>query len=152
MRSRILLLQGPNLNLLGVREPHLYGHRTLSDIHADLTNRATNFGLELICYQSNSESALIHRVHDALHDHTAFIIINPAAFTHQSVALRDAILGVNLPFVEVHLSNVYAREPFRVHSYFSDKAVGVITGLGEHGYNYALQYAHDYLASRATQA
>jgi 3-dehydroquinate dehydratase-2 len=92
---------------------------------------------------------MINRVHQCLHDDTAFILMNPAAFTHQSVALRDAVLGVNIPFVEIHLSNVYAREPFRAHSYFSDKAVGVISGLGEHGYTYALQYAYQYLASKS---
>jgi 3-dehydroquinate dehydratase-2 len=147
-QAKILLLQGPNLNLLGQREPNHYGHETLNDIHQRLLKQAQATNTHLAILQSNSESVLIDRVHEALSDGTQFILINPAAFTHQSVALRDALAGVALPFVEIHLSNVHAREAFRAHSYFSDKAVGVICGLGAQGYDYGLQFALHYLAER----
>lgn len=137
----ILVLHGPNLNLLGQREPGLYGSDTLDSINKRLISQAEQAGFVLDCFQSNHEGALVDRIHQASHDGTRFILINPAAYTHTSVALRDALLGVKIPFVEVHLSNVHAREPFRQHSYLSDKAVGVITGLGATGYELALAYA-----------
>jgi 3-dehydroquinate dehydratase-2 len=138
---RILVLHGPNLNLLGTREPSLYGATTLADIDSRLGKLASAAGTALVSFQSNSEAELMARIHSAAQDGTAFIIINPAAFTHTSVALRDALAAVNIPFVEVHLSNVFAREPFRHHSYFTDKAVGLICGLGAKGYELALEYA-----------
>lgn len=139
--AKILVLNGPNLNLLGLREPELYGKQTLADIDAILQQLAADHGHSAECIQSNSEAELIERVHKAKTDGTRFIIINPAAFTHTSVALRDALLGVSIPFIEVHLSNVHARETFRHHSYFSDIAVGTIVGLGAQGYQLALQAA-----------
>lgn len=141
MTGKILVLHGPNLNLLGVREPQHYGRDTLDDINSRLAAQAATAGFALEALQSNAEHTLIERVHQCLHDGTSFIIINPAAFTHTSVALRDAISGVKVPFIEVHLSNVHARESFRHHSYFSDLAVGVICGLGSHGYELALSHA-----------
>ena len=138
--SRVLILHGPNLNLLGFREPGHYGTTTLAEINARLTAIAAESGTELTAFQSNSESELIGRIHEAASERVDFIIINPAAFTHTSIALRDALAGVAIPFVEVHLSNVYAREPFRHRSYFSDLAVGVISGLGAHGYEAALTF------------
>lgn len=143
--TKILVLHGPNLNLLGTREPGIYGRTTLTDINGRLAEVAGKRELALDCFQSNSEAALIERVHAARLDGTRFIIINPAAFTHTSVALRDALAAVAIPFVEVHLSNVFAREPFRKESFFSDIAVGVISGLGHFGYELALQYALDHL-------
>ena len=137
----ILVLNGPNLNLLGKREPGLYGSDTLDAINKRLQTQAENAGSSLECFQSNHEGALVDRIHQASQDGTRFIVINPAAFTHTSVALRDALLGVSIPFIGVHLSNVHAREAFRQHSYLSDKAVGVITGLGALGYELALTYA-----------
>lgn len=137
----ILVLNGPNLNLLGKREPGLYGSDTLEAINKRLQIQAENAGSSLECLQSNHEGILVDRIHQASQDGTRFIIINPAAFTHTSVALRDALLGVSIPFIEVHLSNVHAREAFRQHSYLSDKAIGVITGLGALGYELALTYA-----------
>ncbi|MCL6263742.1 type II 3-dehydroquinate dehydratase [Craterilacuibacter sp. RT1T] len=137
---RILVLHGPNLNLLGLREPQHYGRDTLADINQRLIQQAKAAGFPLETLQSNAEHVLIERVHAALNDGTAFIIINPAAFTHTSVALRDALAGVKIPFIEVHLSNVHAREPFRQHSYFSDLAQGVICGLGACGYELALTH------------
>ncbi|MCP9758285.1 type II 3-dehydroquinate dehydratase [Aquitalea sp. S1-19] len=137
---RILVLHGPNLNLLGLREPQHYGRDTLDDINQRLIQQAKAAGFTLETLQSNAEHVLIERVHAALNDGTAFIIINPAAFTHTSVALRDALAGVKIPFIEVHLSNVHAREPFRQHSYFSDLAQGVICGLGASGYELALTH------------
>lgn len=136
----ILLLNGPNLNMLGTREPDKYGHQTLAQIVNTLENEAKALNVSLSHLQSNAEYALIDRIHQAK-DNVDFILINPAAFTHTSVALRDALLAVNIPFIEIHLSNVHAREPFRHHSYLSDKAVGVICGLGADGYSYALQTA-----------
>jgi 3-dehydroquinate dehydratase-2 len=138
---RILVLHGPNLNLLGTREPSIYGAASLDDINTRLAARAQAEGAALVCFQSNAEAALIDRVQEAARDGTQFIIINPAAFTHTSVALRDALAAVKLPFIEVHLSNVFAREPFRHHSYFTDVAVGMICGLGARGYELALEYA-----------
>ncbi len=138
---QVLVLHGPNLNLLGTREPGVYGSATLDQINADLAQIAAKAGAKLVSYQSNHEGALIDRVHEARNDGTQFIIINPAALTHTSVGLRDALAGVALPFIEVHLSNVHKREPFRHHSYFSDLAVGVICGLGADGYRSALAYA-----------
>jgi 3-dehydroquinate dehydratase-2 len=138
--AHLLLLNGPNLNLLGMREPGLYGQVTLAQVHERMTQLAAEAGHRLTAFQSNSESELIERIHQAPTGHVAFIIFNPAGFTHTSVALRDALLAVKIPFVEVHLSNVHAREPFRHHSYFSDLAVGVISGLGHQGYLLALEY------------
>ncbi len=143
----LLVLHGPNLNLLGVREPGHYGQHSLDSINQHLQQTAKKAGHQLEHFQSNAEYALIERIH-AAHRTVDFILINPAAFTHTSVALRDALLGVSIPFIEVHLSNVYAREPFRHHSYFSDVAIGVITGLGAQGYELALQAALSYLSNR----
>lgn len=138
---KILVLHGPNLNLLGAREPEIYGRETLGDIDRRLARLAQAYGVALECFQSNHEGALIERVHDAKTQGFAFIVINPAGYTHTSVALRDALAAVRIPFIEVHLSNVHAREPFRHHSYFSDIAVGTICGLGSRGYDLALQFA-----------
>jgi 3-dehydroquinate dehydratase-2 len=137
----ILVLHGPNLNLLGTREPEVYGRITLNDINDKLLSQARAKGANLAFFQSNAESALVDRVQLARDDGTDFIIINPAAFTHTSIALRDALAAVAIPFIEVHLSNVFAREVFRKESYFSDIAVGVICGLGANGYELALQHA-----------
>ena len=138
---RILVLHGPNLNLLGTREPKIYGSETLADINARLADMATANGAGFEAFQSNYEGALIERVHAAKAQGFSFIVINPGGYTHTSVALRDALAGVGIPFIEVHLSNVHAREPFRHHSYFSDIAVGTIVGLGSRGYSLALAYA-----------
>ncbi len=137
----LLVINGPNLNLLGTREPEHYGVDTLDEINQRLTTMASDNGLSLESVQSNAEVELIELIHKAQKDNVRFIIINPAAFTHTSVALRDALSGVDIPFIEVHLSNVHARESFREHSYFSDIAVGVISGLGALGYELALQAA-----------
>jgi 3-dehydroquinate dehydratase-2 len=139
--KRILVLHGPNLNLLGSREPDIYGRRTLSDIHLAMAAQARAGGVLLESYQSNSEGELVDRVQSAASEGVSFIIINPAAYTHTSVALRDALAAVAIPFIEVHLSNVHARETFRQHSYFSDIAAGVISGLGSQGYELALAAA-----------
>ncbi|RZV03516.1 UNVERIFIED_ORG: 3-dehydroquinate dehydratase [Serratia quinivorans] len=139
-KFHILLLNGPNLNLLGTREPEKYGSTTLTEIVNGLENQASVLDITLSHLQSNAEYALIDRIHEA-RGNTDFILINPAAFTHTSVALRDALLAVQIPFIEIHLSNVHAREPFRHHSYLSDIAVGVICGLGADGYTFALQAA-----------
>jgi 3-dehydroquinate dehydratase-2 len=138
---QILVLHGPNLNLLGTREPGVYGSTTLAQIDAELAKIATQAGVRLECFQSNHEGALVDRIQAAGRDGTGFIIINPAAYTHTSVAMRDAMAAVGLPFVEVHLSNIHKREPFRHHSYFSELAEGVICGLGAPGYTLALQFA-----------
>ncbi|KJF85367.1 type II 3-dehydroquinate dehydratase [Photobacterium phosphoreum] len=138
--KRILLINGPNLNLLGLREPDHYGQQTLTQLVHQLTMKAVDLGVTLEHIQSNAEHELIDAIHQA-YANVDFIIINPAAFTHTSIAIRDALLGVAIPFIEVHLSNVHAREPFRHHSYLSDKAVGVICGLGPDGYEFALQAA-----------
>ncbi len=145
--AQLLLLHGPNLNLLGSREPEVYGRATLAEIDADLSARAAAAGHQLHSFQSNAEHALVERVHAARLDGTAFILINPAAFTHTSVALRDALAAVAIPYIELHLSNPHAREPFRQHSYFSDKAVGVICGFGVDSYRYALDAALTRLAA-----
>jgi 3-dehydroquinate dehydratase-2 len=139
--KNILVLHGPNLNLLGTREPEVYGRVTLEEINGKLSAQATAKGAKLANFQSNTEGALVERVQQARTDGTDFIIINPAAYTHTSVALRDALAAVSIPFVEVHLSNVHAREAFRKESYFSDIAVGVISGLGAKGYELALEFA-----------
>jgi 3-dehydroquinate dehydratase-2 len=139
--KNILVLHGPNLNLLGTREPNVYGRITLAEINANLVTLAQKQGAALDYLQSNAEFALIDRIHQARTDGTTFIVINPAAFTHTSVALRDALAAVAIPFVEIHLSNVFAREVFRHTSYFSDLAIGVISGLGAAGYEYAVQFA-----------
>lgn len=139
--ATMLVLHGPNLNLLGLREPEIYGATTLDDINRHLTQIAQNAGHHLQTLQSNAEYELIDRIHDARKEGVDFIIINPAAFTHTSVALRDALLGVDIPFIEVHLSNVHKREAFRQHSYFSDVAQGVICGFGATSYELALQAA-----------
>ncbi len=142
---KILVLNGPNLNLLGFREPGHYGSTTLNDINNTLETLAVKADCELECFQSNAEVQLIEKIHQAYQDNTDFIIINPAAFTHTSVALRDALLGVNIPFIELHLSNVYKRESFRHKSFFSDIAIGVISGLGHTGYKLAFEYAITHL-------
>jgi 3-dehydroquinate dehydratase-2 len=147
--AKILVLHGPNLNLLGVREPEVYGRDTLADIDASLTERAKTAGHALETLQSNAEHALIDRIHQARQDGTAFILINPGAFTHTSIALRDALAGVAIPFIELHLSNVHAREAFRRHSYLSDIAVGVICGFGADSYRLALDAAMNRLAAAA---
>ncbi|WP_166263333.1 type II 3-dehydroquinate dehydratase [Marinobacter caseinilyticus] len=139
--ATILVLHGPNLNMLGVREPEVYGHETLTDINERLHRQAADLGHHLLHLQSNAEYELIERVHEARSEGVDYILINPAAFTHTSVALRDALLASDIPFIEVHLSNVHAREAFRHHSYFSDIADGVICGLGSIGYDLALQAA-----------
>lgn len=141
MAQHILVLHGPNLNLLGTREPDVYGHSTLSDIDQRLQALATQHGAQCSAYQSNHEGELVGRIHEAARDKTDFIIINAAAYTHTSVALRDALAAVGIPFVEVHLSNVFRRESFRHHSYLADLARGVVAGLGVLGYEAALHYA-----------
>jgi len=137
----ILIVHGPNLNLLGIREPEIYGGVTLQHINRNLSRLTENTSARLNFFQSNAESALIERIQQAMNDGTDFIIINPAAYTHSSIALRDALAAVKIPFIEVHLSNIYSRESFRQHSYFSDLAIGVISGLGAKGYELALEYA-----------
>lgn len=139
--QQILVLHGPNLNLLGSREPSIYGAQNLDSINARLAERASASGAAIAFYQSNIEGELVTRIQAAGRDGTRFIIINPAAYTHTSVAMRDALAAVKLPFIEVHLSNVFAREAFRHHSYFTDIAVGLICGLGAKGYELALEYA-----------
>ena len=143
---RVLLLNGPNLNLLGSREPEIYGHTTLGDVEASLAREARALGLSLDSFQSNHEGELVERIH-AAREQTDYILINPGAFTHTSVALRDALLGVDIPFIEVHLSNTHKREHFRQHSYLSDVAAGVIMGLGTQGYSLALQAVAQHLES-----
>ncbi len=145
--AKLLVINGPNLNLLGTREPQHYGHTTLAEIGARLTELATAAGHTLESFQSNAEHGLVERIHRARDEDVAFIIINPAAFTHTSVALRDALAAVAIPFIEVHLSNVHAREPFRKHSYLSDIAHGVISGLGPLGYELALTAALQQLSA-----
>ncbi|NMP31762.1 type II 3-dehydroquinate dehydratase [Thalassotalea sp. M1531] len=145
-KFNVLVLNGPNLNMLGKREPEIYGSQTLDNLHTELVSFAATKQVALTCFQSNSESVLIDHIHNAF-EKIDFIIINPAAFTHTSIALRDALLAVNIPFIEVHLSNVHAREQFRHHSYLSDKAQGVICGLGTQGYFFALDAAVTALSS-----
>ena len=144
--SHLLLINGPNLNLLGTREPAVYGSRTLPEIEQALREQARTLGHDLACFQSNHEGELVDRVQQARTEEVAFILLNPGAYTHTSVALRDALLGTAIPFIEVHLSNVHAREAFRRHSYFSDIAAGVIVGCGPLGYRLALLAAHERLA------
>lgn len=145
--ATILVLNGPNLNLLGSRETNIYGDTTLVTLNDMLNDQAHQMGHTLTTLQTNSETVLIDRVQACLTDATDFIILNPAAFTHTSIALRDALLAIEKPFIEVHLSNIHRREPFRHHSYFSDIAVGTISGLGAEGYKLALLYAHHYLTT-----
>lgn len=145
--SQILLINGPNLNLLGSREPKLYGVQTLAQIEAELGAEAQRLNHRLACFQSNHEGALVDRVHLAKTEGVGFLLLNPGAYTHTSVALRDAVLAVAIPFIEVHLSNPFSREPFRRHSYFSDIARGVVAGLGAQGYRLALLAAHQQLAT-----
>jgi 3-dehydroquinate dehydratase-2 len=140
-RKKVLVVHGPNLNLLGTREPKVYGKETLAEIDRRLTTAGRAAGAEVATYQSNIEGDLIGRIHQAGTEGVAFIIINPAGYTHTSVALRDALTGVAIPFIEVHLSNVHAREPFRHHSYFTAVAVGMVCGMGSQGYDFALAYA-----------
>lgn len=139
--ARLLLLNGPNLNLLGQREPGIYGSDTLDSVVERARRLAAELGHELLARQSNAEHELIEEIHTAKQRQIAFLVMNPGAFTHSSIALRDALLGVKLPFIEVHVSNVHAREPFRRHSYFSDIAVGQIVGLGTQGYDLAIRAA-----------
>ena len=141
IHKNVLVLHGPNLNLLGTREPEHYGTATLATIDGHLAARAQQAGIRLASFQSNIEGELVNRIQAAQRESVDFIIINPAAFTHTSVAMRDALQAVKIPFIEVHLSNIFAREEFRRHSYFSDLAVGVISGLGASGYDLALEYA-----------
>ncbi|ACX83446.1 3-dehydroquinate dehydratase [Aggregatibacter actinomycetemcomitans] len=150
-KHNILLLNGPNLNMLGVREPSHYGHLSLGMIEAKMHQLAGLQGVALTCFQANSEEKLIEQIHQSFQK-VDFIIINPAAYTHTSVALRDALLAVAIPFVEVHLSNIHKREPFRHHSYFSDVAESVICGCGAQGYEFALQFALNYLAEKRNSA
>ena len=147
MAQRILVLNGPNLNLLGTREPHVYGHTTLDALNAGLVDLARSLGSSLTTFQSNHEGALVDRIQAARLDGTDFVIINAGAFTHTSVAIRDALAGVAIPFVEVHISNVYKREAFRHHSYLSDLAQGVVAGLGPLGYEAAVRYAAQHALS-----
>ena len=144
--AKLLVINGPNLNLLGQREPELYGALSLSDLERRLVDKAAGEGHELVCFQSNAEAELIDRIHQAGADETDFVIINPGAYTHTSVALRDAFLGVSIPFVEVHISNIHAREAFRQGSYLSDIAHGVITGFGPIGYELAIEAAVECLS------
>ena len=146
--AQITVLNGPNLNLLGIREPSHYGNKTLVDIQQTLEMQAGLLQHQLRFHQNNAEHEIVELIHQAYHENVDFIIINPAAFTHTSVALRDALLATKIPFIEVHLSNVHAREPFRKHSYFSDIAQGVICGLGATGYELALTAAHQLLTER----
>lgn len=139
--ENILVVHGPNLNLLGSREPSIYGNATLDDINESLRRISKEAGVELEAFQSNSEAELIDRIQSTMNDGTDFIIINPAAYTHTSIALRDALSATKLPFIEIHLSNIFSRETFRQNSYFSDLAIGVISGLGTKGYELALEYA-----------
>jgi len=139
--ANLLLINGPNLNLLGSREPALYGAASLADVESKLADLAAELGHELAAFQSNAEHEIVERIHKAQIDKIAFILLNPGAFTHTSIAIRDALLGVDIPFIEVHLSNVFAREDFRHNSYFSDIAAGCLFGLGAYGYELALHAA-----------
>ncbi|AQS51311.1 type II 3-dehydroquinate dehydratase [Paenalcaligenes hominis] len=141
MARNILVIHGPNLNLLGTREPHIYGAQTLDDVNRHLVQLATQLKVKCDTYQNNSEGKLVDRIHAAAQEQVDYIIINAGAYTHTSVAIRDALAGVAIPFIEVHLSNVHRREPFRHHSYLSDIAQGVVVGLGAYGYEVALRYA-----------
>ena len=147
MGQSILLINGPNLNLLGTREPHIYGHTTLKDVEASCKEHAQSLGAELQSFQSNTEGAIIDRIHEA-RGKINVIIINPAGYTHTSVAIRDALTGVDIPFVEIHITNVHTREAFRHHSYLCDKAEAVICGLGVFGYTAAIEYAAKHIKLR----
>jgi 3-dehydroquinate dehydratase-2 len=147
MKKKILLINGPNLNLLGTRQPELYGSTTLSDVESDGRRHAESLGAELESFQSNHEGAIVERIHAARNEVDA-IVINPAAYTHTSVAIRDALLGVDIPFIEIHITNTHAREQFRHHSYLSDKAEAVIMGLGVFGYTAAIEHAVKNVKSR----
>jgi 3-dehydroquinate dehydratase II len=149
--SRLLVLHGPNLNLLGTREPDVYGRVTLAEIDKTLAEKAQAAGAELSSFQSNHEGAIVDRIQQARTEEVDFVLINPAAYTHTSVAIRDALAGVALPFIEIHLSNVHKREAFRHHSYFSDLAEAVICGLGWKGYLYALDFALERLAEKSAE-
>ena len=146
MAKSILVIHGPNLNLLGTREPGIYGRATLAEIDAALILMASDRGAVLVCFQSNHEGAIIDRIHQAARDEIDFIVLNPAALTHTSIALRDALAAVAIPFVEVHLSNLHRREAFRRHSHVSDLAIGVVGGLGAAGYRAAVSFALEYAA------
>jgi 3-dehydroquinate dehydratase-2 len=147
MAARVLVLNGPNLNMLGTREPAVYGSRSLPEIEGELAEVASKSGAEVAFFQSNHEGALVDRIQTAKRDGFGFLIVNAGAFTHTSVAIRDALAAIGLPFIEVHLSNVHRREAFRHHSYLSDLALGTIVGLGPAGYRYALEYAIDHAKS-----
>lgn len=147
--AKILLLHGPNLNLLGKREPEIYGQDRLQDINNRLIQQASALHHTLTCFQSNAEHELVDHIQQALIDQVNFILMNPAAFTHTSIAIRDALLAVNIPFIEIHLSNIFSRESFRHHSFFSDIAIGTISGFGANSYHLALQAAHDYYSNQA---
>lgn len=147
--AKLLVLNGPNLNMLGRREPQHYGATRLTDIEQHLEESAKKAGHDIECFQSNAEHELVNRIQATMDEDIAFIIINPAAFTHTSVVIRDALSAVDIPFIEVHLSNIHAREPFRRHSYLSDIAVGVICGLGAEGYNLAFQAALKHIGASA---
>lgn len=149
--AKILTIHGPNLNLLGIREPAYYGSERLEDINNLLFEQAAAFGHSLTCFQSNAEHEIINRIQHTLHEKTDFILINPAAFTHTSIAIRDSLLAVQVPFIEIHMSNVHQREAFRHSSYFSDIAIGSITGFGAHSYVLALQAANYHLSQSTTQ-
>ncbi|MEX2123806.1 MAG: type II 3-dehydroquinate dehydratase [Woeseia sp.] len=151
MRS-LLLINGPNLNLLGSREPAVYGTTSLSEIEQTLSEKADALGLRLACFQSNAEHAIVERIQKAASDKVDFILLNPGAFTHTSIAIRDALQGVGIPFIEVHLSNTFAREEFRHHSFFSDIAAGCLFGFGAYGYELALLAAHATLGKGASEA
>ena len=145
----VLLVNGPNLNLLGTRQPEIYGTVTLADVEASVVAQGRAAGVDVACFQSNHEGAIVDRLHEARTDGTAFVIINPGAFTHTSIAIRDAFAAIQVPFCEVHISNVHAREPFRRHSYLSDLAVGVIAGCGTQGYTLAMSFVLQQLAAGA---
>ncbi|KAF7555385.1 hypothetical protein G7Z17_g2237 [Cylindrodendrum hubeiense] len=151
MGNSILLINGPNLNLLGTREPHIYGHTTLSELETSSVEHARSLGAELQVFQSNHEGAIIDRIQEA-RGNVDVIIINPAAYTHTSVGIRDALAGVDIPFIELHISNTHTRETFRHHSYLSDKAVAVIMGFGVHGYGYAIDHAAKNITPKKAQA
>lgn len=150
--AKITVINGPNLNLLGLREPTHYGNQTLSGIQHSLEHLAAQSSIDLCFLQSNAEHEIIGFIHQAFADKVDFVIINPAAFTHTSVAIRDALLATKIPFIEIHLSNIYARESFRHHSYFSDIAVGMISGFGAKGYELAFQAAHQIILSQETKS
>lgn len=150
--GRVLVLHGPNLNLLGMREPEIYGFSTLAEIDGRLRFLAQEVGVTLVHFQSNAESHLVERVQEAIAEKIDFILINPAAYTHTSVALRDALAASRIPFIEIHLSNIFAREPFRSKSYFSDLARGVVTGLGAQGYELALKYVLAEMRNNAAES